>query len=518
VGAVDETRIEQEVTEVTEAGKELPQQISPGLKVYPSSVSSVFSCSKPLTFSVHSVSFCFTFACMPRRYQTDDQRRTRRALTERGIEPGKGMGQNFLTDHAVAEWIVGQLDVGPEDTVIEIGPGMGALTEHLAQKASRLVLLEKDDQLVDEVRQKFGKHPGVCVTHGDALTFDLRPYFKTQPLKVIGALPYSVGTEIVRRWLQNPSPVQCAVFTLQKEVGERLCAAPGMPHYGLLSLRTQVRWRTQLLRTLPPDIFVPRPKVESAVVRLTPRPRAELPIFDEELFGRLLAAGFSQRRKMLKNLLPRHEKSWEELAAAAGIPATARGQELTLLQWLSLTNSCDARTSESVPQRDDELFDVVDEENRVVRQAARREVHERNWLHRAVHVFILNAKGEVFLQLRSHLKDKQPCKWDSSAAGHLDAGEDYLPCAMRELNEELGIVTTPDRLTRAGSVPASAATGWEFIELFTVRHDGRLRWPAAEIETGQWFAPQEIEAWTASRPEDFADGFLECWRVWRLGA
>jgi 16S rRNA (adenine1518-N6/adenine1519-N6)-dimethyltransferase len=455
---------------------------------------------------------------MSRRYKTDDQRRTRRTLNERGIEPGKGMGQNFLTDREVAAWIVDQLDIQPQDTVIEIGPGMGALTEHLIEKAARLILLEKDDQLVEEVRKEFGSCHGVTVIHGDALTFDLRPFFKTQPLKVIGALPYSVGTEIVRRWLHNPSPVQRAVFTLQREVCERLCAAPGTPHYGLLSLRTQARWEAAMLRTLPPDIFVPRPKVDSGVICLTPRPRSDLPVFDELLFDRLLAAGFSQRRKMLKNLLPPHEKPWEDLAAEAGISATARGQELTLRQWLALVNAVDPHHSKGVAQSGDELFDVVDEENRTVRQASRRDVHASDWLHRAVHIFVLNGKGEIFLQLRSHLKDKKPGKWDSSAAGHLDAGEDYLSCAVRELKEELGIVMTPERLTHAGSVRACRGTGWEFVELFTTRYEGRLRWPAAEIETGQWFAPEEVHAWAAARPEDFADGFLECWRVWRQTA
>ena len=145
----------------------------------------------------------------------------------------------------------------------------------------------------------------------------------------------------------------------------------------------------------------------------------------------------------------------------------------------------------------------------------RRDVHANGWLHRAVHIFVLNDLGEVFLQKRSHLKDVKPGKWDSSAAGHLDAGEDYLPCAVRELEEELGIRTTADRLHRAAVVAACAGTGMEFVELYTTRWTGRLRWPAAEIETGQWFAPEEIDAWAAARPEDFADGFLECWRLYR---
>ena len=451
----------------------------------------------------------------PRHYRNDDQRRTRRAMNERGIEAEKGMGQNFMSDATVACWIVEQLEAGPGDTVIEIGPGMGALTEHLVQTGARCILLEKDDELVELVRSKFGGLPHVTVLHGDALEFDLRPYFKFQPLKVLGALPYSVGTEIVRRWMENPSPVQRAVFTLQKEVCDRLCAQPNSSEYGLLSLRTQVRWVAKMLRKLPPDIFVPRPKVDSGVVLLTPRPRVELPVFDEAIFERLLRAGFAQRRKMLRNLLPPGPQPWEQLAAESGVSATMRGQELSLAQWVALTNAYDTHELKGVAQRDEEMFDVVDEQNQVVRQATRREVHANDWLHRAVHIFVLNSRGQVFLQLRSHLKDKKPSKWDSSAAGHLDAGEDYLSCAVRELEEEVGVRTSPEGLTFAGKVPACRGTGGEFVELYTVRHDGRLRWPAAEIETGQWFTPEEIDAWTAARPGDFADGFLECWKIWR---
>ncbi len=450
------------------------------------------------------------------RYRTDDQRNTRRALNRRGIQPERGMGQNFMTDRSVAAWIVAQLDIQPGDHVVEIGPGMGALTEHMAGKVPSLTLLEKDDELMEEVRRKFGSTAGITLIHGDALDFDLRPYFKAQPLKVIGALPYSVGTEIVRRWLENPSPVQRAVFTLQKEVCDRLCASPGTSEYGLLSVRTQLRWQATMLRKLPPDIFVPRPKVDSGVICMTPRDRNGLPAFDEPLFNKLITAGFSQRRKMLRNLISGLiEIPWEQAAAAAGISAMARGQELSIAQWLALTNACDTRGNSGHAQRGDEMFDVVDDQNRIMRQAMRQDVHANGWLHRAVHIYVTNGKGEVFLQKRSHLKDVKPGKWDSSAAGHLDAGEQYLPCALRELEEELGITTTADRLQRCAEVAACPATGMEFVELYVTEWTGKLRWPAAEIETGQWFSPQEIDAWTAARPEDFADGFLECWRRWK---
>lgn len=440
-------------------------------------------------------------------------------MKEREIDPSYGMGQNFMTDATVASWIVDQLEVRPGDTVMEIGPGMGALTEHLVKKgARRVILVEKDDKLVEVVREKYGQLPGVTILHADAVRLDMRPYFKEQPLKMLGALPYSCGTEIIRNCLKNPSPVQRAVFTLQKEVCLKLSAQPGDSLYGLLSLRQQSRWRVEFLRQLPPDIFVPRPAVDSGVIAMEPRPRPELPVFDEAVLDRVLASGFSQRRKMLRNLLPPHPAMpWEEMAAALGVLVTARAQELTLRQWVELANIYDSHALKGNPQRGEEIFDVVNDRNEVIRQEMRRVVHVEGLWHRAVHLFVRNPAGDIFLQKRSHLKDSKPEKWDSSASGHLDSGEDYLTSAVRELEEELGIKTTASRLTLLGTVTARPGTGWEFVELFLTDWDGRLHWPASEIETGQWFSVEEIDAWTAARPEDFADGFLECWRLWRAG-
>ncbi|RYD32934.1 MAG: NUDIX domain-containing protein, partial [Verrucomicrobiaceae bacterium] len=288
--------------------------------------------------------------------------------------------------------------------------------------------------------------------------------------------------------------------------------------YGLLSLRQQSRWRVEFLRQLPPDIFVPRPAVDSGVIAMEPRPRPELPVFDEAVLDRVLASGFSQRRKMLRNLLPPHPAMpWEEMAAALGVLVTARAQELTLRQWVKLANIYDSHALKGNPQRGEEIFDVVNDRNEVIRQEMRRVVHVEGLWHRAVHLFVRNPAGDIFLQKRSHLKDSKPEKWDSSASGHLDSGEDYLTSAVRELEEELGIKTTASRLTLLGTVTARPGTGWEFVELFLTDWDGRLHWPASEIETGQWFSVEEIDAWTAARPEDFADGFLECWRLWRAG-
>jgi 16S rRNA (adenine1518-N6/adenine1519-N6)-dimethyltransferase len=133
--------------------------------------------------------------------------------------------------------------------------------------------------------------------------------------------------------------------------------------------------------------------------------------------------------------------------------------------------------------------------------------------HRAVHIFVLNQKGEIFLQKRSRLKDKCPGLWDSSAAGHVDAGEEYENCAARELQEELGF--TNDDVREVGKLGAHADTGWEHVRLYATLVKGKIRFPCVEIEYGEWFTMPQIEAWVEAVPEDFAPGFLACWKVWK---
>jgi 16S rRNA (adenine1518-N6/adenine1519-N6)-dimethyltransferase len=436
------------------------------------------------------------------------------ALSTHAVEPSRGMGQNFMTDASVSRWITSELEIQPDDTILEIGPGLGALTQHLLGQGKRLILLEKDARLAARLREEL-KSERVEIIEGDAVRFDLRSYFKSQPLKVIGALPYSCGTEIVRRFMENPSPVSRAVFVMQKEVIDRICAPPSTPDRGLLSLRVQARWIPEMLRVLPPDIFVPQPKVHSAVMSLVPRPRHQLPTFDEAVFDRILRMGFNQRRKMLRKMLPEHADGWPALAKAIGALETARAEELTLEQWVQLARLYDTHALKDNPQRGDEIFDLVDAQDQVIGQKTRREVHAEKLLHRAIHLFVINRHGELALQKRSHLKDAKPEKWDSSAAGHLDAGEDYLPAAVRELEEEVGIVAPPEALRKIAKLPPSPATGFEWVELFEVKHDGPLHFPSSEIECLAWFSLDEIRAWIDARPQDFADGFIECFRAYQ---
>jgi isopentenyldiphosphate isomerase len=159
----------------------------------------------------------------------------------------------------------------------------------------------------------------------------------------------------------------------------------------------------------------------------------------------------------------------------------------------------------------EEIFDVVNERDEVIGQAARGEVHARGLWHRAVHVLVFNARGEVFLQKRSMLKDTAKGKWDSSTSGHLDTGEDYDACAVRELREEIGLVVPapPQCLFK---VAACQETGWEFCRVYRTESEGPFTLHPEEIERGDWFAPERVTQWVAEQPEDFARAFVLIWR------
>ena len=160
----------------------------------------------------------------------------------------------------------------------------------------------------------------------------------------------------------------------------------------------------------------------------------------------------------------------------------------------------------------DEIFDVVNDRDEVIGQAPRREVHRTGLKHRAVHVLVFNARGEVFLQKRSMKKDTFPGAWDSSASGHLDTKEDYDACALREVREELGVVltTVPRRHLR---IEACRETGQEFVWVYECRHEGPFVLHPEEIERGGWFSPEAVTQWMAERPGEFASALLLIWKL-----
>ena len=425
-----------------------------------------------------------------------------------GVRPCKALGQNFLVDEGVSESIVGSLNLSCDDTVIEIGPGLGSLTRHLVGKVKRLILIEFDRKIYEYLNDVLSDRNEVVVLHQDAVNFDLRELFADSSVKAIGNLPYSSGTEIIRNFMAPPSPIDLAVFMLQKEVVDRFCATPRTKNYGLLTVMTGAFWDIERIQDLSFEPFSPRPAVGSAVIRLTPCDGEKYPPFNERVLRRIVKCGFQERRKQLKKRLPLGDVSWVDLCDKLNLSLTARAEELKVSEWIEMARLIDANPLKDNPQKDNEMFDVVDENDQVLRQVERSKVHKKGLLHRAVHVFVFNNRGDLFLQKRSLLKDSSPGLWDSSASGHLDVGEDYHDAAVRELAEELGI---RQEVKMICSIKPSEKTGWEFVHLFKCEHGGPFNFPYSEIDCGEFFTTDMIENWISERPEDFASGFIECW-------
>jgi 16S rRNA (adenine1518-N6/adenine1519-N6)-dimethyltransferase len=435
----------------------------------------------------------------------------RATLQEIHVSPVKTLGQNFLHDQNLARWIVDQAQVTSDDYVVEIGPGLGALTKLLLEKGARVLAIEKDSRLANFLRERVG-HERLEILNIDALKFDERVLFAYRRVKLLGNLPYNISSALLLKFLAYPTPISLWLFTLQKEMAMRLSAKPSTHDYGALTLRIQLRHHVKYLRNVSATVFFPRPEVDSAVVRILPRDPRELPPHDEELLLELIRLGFSQRRKQLRKLLRERVADWDSLSRQVNIDPKARAEELSLLQWIALANFIAPPPRPDTRLTNCERFPVVDKNDRILRDASRSEVHANNLRHRAVHVLIFNPAGEVYLQQRSRWKDRHPLRWDSSAAGHVVAAESYDETARRELEEELGI-SIP--LKKISKLPASECTDQEFVWLYRGEVAGNLSPNGTEIETGAFFSEAIIDGWVAARPEDFAPGFIECWQVYR---
>jgi len=430
-------------------------------------------------------------------------------LREIRVAPVKSLGQNFLHDQNLARWIVERAELSATDFVLEVGPGLGAMTEPALATGAEILAIEKDGRLADFLRTHFANRR-LQVIHGDALDFDTRQLFQHGPVKLLGNLPYYVSTQILLRFLAQPNPIVMALLMLQKEVAARLSALPRSKDYGNLTLVVQSQYRVDYLRTVSSSVFLPRPEVDSALVRLLPRVPGELPPHDHELFVRLVRRGFSQRRKQLGKLLQKELADWPGAAAEIGAAVQARAEELSLEQWIALTNLVQPAGPPAAGTDPTEQFAVVDKNDRVTGAAPRGEVHGNNLRHRAIHIFLFNCAGELLLQKRSRWKDRHPGLWDSSAAGHVNAGEEYDATATRELFEELGVTT---KLERVAKLAASERTGQEFIWLYRGEHEGPFVPARAEIDSVQFFPRDAVARWIDRRPGDFAPGFIECWRA-----
>jgi 16S rRNA (adenine1518-N6/adenine1519-N6)-dimethyltransferase len=435
----------------------------------------------------------------------------RTTLREIRLSPAKTLGQNFLHDQNLARWIVDQAQITPDDYVVEIGPGLGALTRFILEKGARVLAIEKDVRLADFLRAH-SDHERLEVLNIDALNFDPRSLFVHRTVKLLGNLPYNISSALLLKFLNQPSPISLQLLMLQKEMSMRLSASPSTHDYGALTLRVQLYHRVKYLRTVPATVFFPRPEVDSAIVQILPRDPLELPRRDDQFLLKLIRAGFSQRRKQLRKLVREYIRDWDTVTRRLKIAANARAEELSLLQWIALSNSIAPIPSPDTHVTKNERFPIVDKNDRILGYATRSEVHGNNLHHRAVHILIFNQADEVYLQQRSRWKDRHPLKWDSSAAGHVSAGERYGDTAQRELKEELGVSVALQKISK---IPASQYTDHEFIALYRGVISGDLVPNKSEIEQGTFLSLSVVDGWTSARPEDFAPGFLECWKAYR---
>ncbi|MBQ9872230.1 MAG: 16S rRNA (adenine(1518)-N(6)/adenine(1519)-N(6))-dimethyltransferase RsmA [Eubacterium sp.] len=257
----------------------------------------------------------------------------------------KRFGQNFLIDDHVIRKILLAADISKEDTVVEIGPGIGTLTQYLAEAAGRVYAVEIDEKLLPILAETLSSYENVTVINQDILKTDIRELIgDAETCKIVANLPYYITTPIIMALLEGGVPAESITVMVQKEVADRMAAEPGSKIYGALSLAVQYYADTYLAANVPPNCFMPRPAVGSAVIRLTRRKEAPVQVKDDGQMFRIIRASFNERRKTLVNGLrndPSLGISKEEAEAALtkmGLPLTVRGETLSLAQFAELSD------------------------------------------------------------------------------------------------------------------------------------------------------------------------------------
>jgi 16S rRNA (adenine1518-N6/adenine1519-N6)-dimethyltransferase len=280
-------------------------------------------------------------------------------LLRLGLKPKKALGQHFLLHPHQARRIVAALDPKDEDTVVEIGAGLGALTVFLAQTARRVIALERDPELARFLQEDlFSESPGVEVAYQDALEFDFHKVYQEagRPLAVVGNLPYQITSPLLFKLIEHLPAITRAVLMMQQEVGARLLASPGTKDYGILSALGQYYFRVTRLFSLSPGNFFPPPLVDSVVLRLlpgTPSPAAH----DEALLQGLVKTAFGHRRKTLNNTLVAHAavfglslEAMRALLTELGIDLKRRGETLSVAEFVAVSNKVTALRGELGPE------------------------------------------------------------------------------------------------------------------------------------------------------------------------
>ena len=260
----------------------------------------------------------------------------------------KKFGQNFLIDTHVLEKIIASAGVTREDFVLEIGPGIGTMTQYLCESAREVVAVEIDQNLIPILQDTLGAYDNVTVINEDILKLDIAKLAMERnggnPIKVVANLPYYITTPIIMGLFESHVPIESITVMVQKEVADRMQVGPGTKDYGALSLAVQYYAKPEIVANVPPNCFMPRPNVGSAVIRLTRHDTVPVDVEDEKLMFAIIRASFNQRRKTLANGLsnaPGIRLSKEEIQESItelGVPATIRGEALTLQQFAELSN------------------------------------------------------------------------------------------------------------------------------------------------------------------------------------
>ena len=270
-------------------------------------------------------------------------------LQKYGFVFQKRFGQNFLIDTHVLEKIIRASEITKDDFVLEIGPGIGTMTQYLADSARAVTAVEIDDALIPILQDTLKDWDNVNIIHGDILKTDIQKIAdeknQGKAIKVVANLPYYITTPIIMGLFESHVPVESITVMVQKEVADRMQTGPGSKDYGALSLAVQYYAEPEIVANVPPNCFMPRPKVGSAVIRLKRHKEPPVQVQDEKLMFRLIRASFNQRRTTMANGLKKSQElnytkeQVESAISACGLPLNIRGEALSLEQFAALTNA-----------------------------------------------------------------------------------------------------------------------------------------------------------------------------------
>ena len=258
------------------------------------------------------------------------------------IKMSKKLGQNFLIKRGIVDEIVHAAELTPGEPVLEVGPGIGTLTQGLAQSGADVTAIELDRRLLEVLDTTLASYDNVRIVHGDVLKLDVATIMNHKPFKVVANLPYYITTPIIMSLLESKLPIERLVVMVQKEVALRMVAKPGTKDYGALSVAVQYYTEPDIVLDVPPKSFLPAPAVTSSVIRCVLRDKPPVDVIDEKLFFRVVKAGFAQRRKTFSNTMKTTGLSKdriEELLAKTNIDGQRRGETFTLQEFADVANA-----------------------------------------------------------------------------------------------------------------------------------------------------------------------------------